>query len=286
MNNTSTSAAPKKSKLWIIIVVVLVVLLAIGAGVFFWLRNRSTNSGISVLSQITANADCMKKYNDQDLCKFFTSWQNEKYYTFSATNTDKDGKVTQYVLKSAGKDNTQMTSSEAGKENFNVITIADATYTKDYTDNQWWKTVSKKDDATVKSETENELDFTSTTAAEDKTTYKKIGTEACAKLTCFKYQVIDPAVTDSTEYIYFDNKDYKLRKTRSEYKDGTISESTVDYSKVTITAPTPVKEGSPFQGSITPTSIPSTTTPSSSVDIPQDTSVDTSGGTGDVPAEE
>jgi hypothetical protein len=88
---------------------------------------------------------------------------------------------------------------------------------------------------------------TNTVEQASKTTYKSLGQEACAKLTCYKYKVIDSSAPDDNEFIWFDTKDYQLRKLRHEDKDGGVSEQTYSYDKISIVVPSPVKELGPTQ---------------------------------------
>lgn len=230
------SAGQKKSPILAIVLVVIVVLIA--AGVYFVFFAKSAAK--SILSSVAPiSAEC--KYNDKDLCKFINGWKEVKYYTVNSTSTF-EGKEQKTVLKSVGTDKSQIIGSEAGTENMNIIRIGNDTYTKDYTDNKWTKMTSNPDKSTFDS-VNNGLEFDQKEeSAVDKTEYKKIGTEACGKFTCFKYQVIDSAVTDSTEYILFDNKEYQLRKTISIGKDNNQSIAEFDYSKISIDVPSPVKE--------------------------------------------
>lgn len=271
------------SKLLLVIILILVL---IGAGVaaYFIFVKKASDTGGGVLSSIipkSLNATC--KYNDPDLCKFINGWKEVKYMTMVSTDA-----TNSMTFKMEGDDKSQVVMGESGSEKYNTITIGKTTYTKDYTDSKWFKyTASDSTDSIVSSQ-ENQVDFDDKAEqAEDKTTYEKIGTEACGKLTCFKYKVIDPANTESTEYIYFDNKDYQLRKSRSEAKDGTVSEATYSYDKVSISEPSPVKEGNPYELPITPstttlpaaTVTPETTAPAE-VDypLPSDDDVSTEAG--------
>lgn len=244
--NVASAEQPKgggkgnKTVLIIVIVVVVIGALAFGYFKFFGKKDGAVSSVLSPSS----SSEC--KQDDPDLCKFLNNWKNpgDMTMTFSTTG---GGKTYQGVFKLDG-DNSEMTSATAGKEDMHVISIGETTYTLDYADNKWWKytpTSSEASDSVV-SETKESLDFD----ADGQTTYKKIGKEACGKFNCFKYQVVEPGNEDSTEYIYFDDKDYLLRKTRSEGKDGTISESTIEYGNVSVSAPSPVKEGNPYGAAV------------------------------------
>src|SRR5690606_22982830 len=48
-----------------------------------------------------------------------------------------------------------------------------------------------------------------------KDTYKNLGKEACGDLECFKYQILDSAQSEAQTFIWFDTKEYKLRKIES-----------------------------------------------------------------------
>jgi hypothetical protein len=76
----------------------------------------------------------------------------------------------------------------------------------------------------------------------DKTKYNKLGKEACGSLQCFKYEVINEGEKDSTQIIWFDDKEYKLRKMRIEAKDGNM-EMEYSYDGISIQVPSPIKEG-------------------------------------------
>lgn len=281
------TSAPKKNKLGLIIGIVLI-LIILGGGVYYVFGRNSSTGGGGLLSGVTSkalNPNC--KYNDPDLCKFMNNWKEVKYVTMSSTDTSKGGKVTTSVFKMEGDDNNQITISENSKESYNTITIGKTAYTKDLTDNKWWKYTPTTTDSNISS-TESEIDFDkSLDSVEDKTTYEKVGTETCGKFTCFKYKEVDPANTEYTQYLYFDNKEYQLRKTRTEMKDGSVSEGTYDYSKFTLSAPSPVKEGNPYDvttGAST-TTLPTTTTPATTIPSTSSSSSSSSSTTTDTATE-
>ena len=252
-NNTNTPlvSVPRKKKPVALIIILIILFLGVAVAIYFFYLKK--DEGTNIIQKIVNDAKPLNpncKFNEPDLCKFVNNWKDVGYFTASITSTQ-EGKKSEMILKTIGTDKTQMTSSENGQENFNTITIGDAYYTKDYSDGKWTKTVYQKNESSAESETKKTYEFD---AENDPTQYKKIGTEACGKLTCFKYQVIDPRNTDSTEYIYFDNKDYMLRKTYSESKDGSIMETELDYSKITISEPSPIKESATVPTATTSTS--------------------------------
>ena len=264
--STSTKSSGGGGKVIAIVIVLLIVILGGGYVAYAKLIKKASSLAeiLSPASTLKLNPNC--KYNDPDLCKFMNGWKDVKDMTMTSESTAKDGKKDKLTLKTTGSNKSQMVSEESGKENYNAITIDNTTYTKDYTDNKWFKYTSTPEKDLAKTE-ESKISFdTKADSTVDKTTYKKIGTEACGSLTCFKYQEIDPSITDTTQYIYFDNKEYMLRKTRSEGKDGSADESLFDYSSVSISAPSPTKEGNPL-GDIPTSALPdlnSVTTPTDS----------------------
>lgn len=203
------------------------------------------SSGVPGVSSLTLNPNC--KYNDSDLCKFVNNFKEIKDYSSQSVTTSKSAKI-ENLFEISGDTKSHMVTSENGKETYNVITIGDTTYTKDNSDNKWWKQVlAKQKDTTAKAEEQQNIkDQITQSEQEDKTTYKLIGKEACGGMTCFKYQVLDPQNQTSKEFIYFDDKEYLLRKTRSEAEDGSITESQIGY-KVNISTPSPTKDAKPDQ---------------------------------------
>lgn len=61
--------------------------------------------------------------------------------------------------------------------------------------------------------------------------------------------MLDPKNKETKEYIWFDNKDYLMRKSLSEEIAGemSITENVMTYGNIVITAPTPVKEGTALE---------------------------------------
>jgi hypothetical protein len=235
----------------VIAIVAVVVVLALAGGGFFALGKMGKTSGlpgvggVPSLTGLTLNPNC--EYNDPELCKFMNNWKEQKNYTVKSLSADKEGKV-ESLMELAGDNLFHQMMTQNGKEMFNMIVIKDITYTKDLSDNKWWKQKAEKpkelDNETVfqveeKSETGKEI--------KDQTTYKSLGKEGCGKLQCFKYEVINPDNKEGTEYLWFDDKEYLLRKVRNEGKDGSYSESEYSYDKVSISEPSPIKEAAQGQ---------------------------------------
>jgi hypothetical protein len=244
-----------------LIILVIAVLAAVGGiGYFVMNKNKAGSAADSAASSVTekaieaaAKAECAKN-NDKDLCKFMTSWKASKQYRI--VSTDSTGAKSTIEID-GDKSHMVMTGEMA----YESIVIDKTIYTK--SGNTWYKQTIKDPaqnlSESIKPEFEDTEDDT-TAPTEDKSVYRKIGKEDCGKLTCFKYEVIDKDNADEKQLIWFDDKDYQLRKSRSESKDGTSSEQTYEYTGVKISAPSPVKELGPNQyimpGSSEPVTMP------------------------------
>jgi Tfp pilus assembly protein PilV len=224
-------------------------------------KDKGTKGATKELSAAleVSEKECMKEMDDKDLCKFFSNWSVTKKFAISSSDTS-EGTTTTSVMKIDG-DKTYMKTS--GEMSYEVITIGDTTYTK--AGDTWWKQTAKKttEDTTPKVDTEDyKFEEPKKDAPEaEQTKYVKVGKEACGDKTCFKYKVVDPGNTESTEYIWFDDDEYLTRKTRTESKDGSVSEQVYTYTNISVSAPTPVKELAENQyimpGSTEPMTMPS-----------------------------
>lgn len=242
-----------------LIVAVLVVVAAGAVGWYVYNKNQDkpSNSLDASVQEAIKNAKC--EYDDKDLCKFFSGWKAQQYYTMASTS-EADGQKTSMTIMAEGDDKSHMKVD--GEMSYEVITIGKTTYTK-AADGTWWKQTlpeTEADKYTADSQLsidEPEGDNNDVT----KTSYKKLGKEACGDLTCFKYQEVDPS-SKTTTYLWFDDKDYQLRRTQTVEEDGSKYDATFSYSKVSISEPKPVKELGPNQylvpGQSEPTTLPAT----------------------------
>jgi outer membrane lipoprotein-sorting protein len=231
------------------IVLIAVVLGVIGLAVMQFMKAKSGGGSSLIPAKVTLNGNCELK--DTDLCKFTNNWQNIKDFSVTSTSTDKDKKVSTGVFEISG-DKFHMSSSMDGQENYNLITIGDTSYTLDYSDHKWWEQTSEK---STKDDVKKDFEFKSDDtdkkdAATPKTQYKKVGKEACDKLTCFKYEVIEAGVSGK-QFIWFDDRDYLLRREQTTTAEGEVSDMKFKYTKPNIKVPSPTKKGAPA-----PTAVP------------------------------
>lgn len=245
-----------------IVEIIIIAVIILGVGGFIAWRMLSTqpsndSAANSQLQQAIANAKC--EYDDKDLCKFMSSYKINVDYKVVSTLVSGDSTTTMTMESADQGKRTHQTSSFNGKP-YETIVIGDVTYTKDFNDGKWWKqtkTTAQTDPAPPVTE-DFAPDFTDPNELNNegvKVEYKKIGTEACGDKTCFKYQIVDPSVTDQTQYLWFDNQDYQLRRMLTTAPDSS-SDFSFSYENVTITEPSPTKdlpEGAylnPFTGEV------------------------------------
>ena len=241
MKHFSTDQRGIGHVLAILVLVVIVGLAGVGWLVIQKNKNKATtNTAAPALAEAVKNAKC--GYDDKDLCKFFTSWKAQKYYTLTSIN-ESDGQKSTTVMKADGK---KYSMKVTGGTPYETITIDDALYTK-AADGTWWKQIIPKADADKYTDAGTKLEEpTAAQATADTTAYKKLGKEKCGSFTCFKYQVIDPTDTGLTSYMWFDDDQYQLRRMQNTSASVTY-DATYSYGKVSVSAPSPSKNLGPNQ---------------------------------------
>lgn len=230
--------------------IVLVVAVVAVAGFAFWKvssgKDSSTSSSTTKVSKAeekAAQTACEKSINDKDFCKFASHTNIIKdVYVATDTSVTADGTSTM-VIKSDGKNNTDMTISQGGVETARYISLDGATYMKTPDSDVWTKYPASSTAAPKDTSPTSDIKVDYNNITENNTvSYKNLGKEACDKLTCFKYQVVDTTNAGTTQYIFFDTKDYLMRKWSSKDSSGSNDMVFTYPSSVTITAPTPVQE--------------------------------------------
>ncbi len=234
------------NKQYLIFGAIGVIVLATG-GFLLMQKGNATGGVANSVTQGMAklfNAEC--RYNDAELCKFMNDWEMPTEYAMRLTMTSKGGPKTEFESIIKGED-SHTTMKESGKVIQELITLSGVDYIKDLSDGKWWKVPKEKATETPAEDMiEVDYDFTEKMQeVEDKTTYVRIGMDACGSAQCYKYEVVDPANKTLKEFIWFDDEDYLMRKKRSEEIGGEMSVSEVEntYGNMTIVTPAPVKEG-------------------------------------------
>jgi outer membrane lipoprotein-sorting protein len=179
-------------------------------------------------------------FEDKNLCKFWTSWQASADMTVRMTTTGKDGKISTVMMELDGESRSHM--SMTGPDGaFESINIDATTYVKGE-DGVWTKFGSGTPMMDAEAPSKNEgIHFDLDDEDTSKTTFVAMGTEACGNLTCFKYEIIESGM-GGRQYVWFDTKEYKLRKTQYEDAELGVTVAEYTYGDVNITVPSPVKE--------------------------------------------
>jgi hypothetical protein len=149
-----------------------------------------------------------------------------------------------------------------------MITIGNTTYTKDMSDGKWTKFTfnsSEGKEGGLFDMSKIQEEFKDTIKeAEETVSYKALGKEACGQYQCFKYQITDTNMPDTKQFVYFDDREYIMRKMRLEDSSGFVTETMFEFKPVTISAPSPVKESA--SGSNTMFNLPDSDTQPGVVD--------------------
>lgn len=243
-----------QSGIGVAIIIIIVFVLAAIAGAAYFVFNRESNTVKNSATSVVSKAEnqkaleqCKKEYNDDDLCKALSNFMGSKQYQTTMTSAG-GGSNYSYIEVDGDKTYTKYTVNGKSVE---TIAVGDTRYTKDNSDNKWWKQVFKSDSKTdMTDDLKFDTNFDNSTV---KTTYAKIGQEACDKLTCVKYKVTESNSKD-IQYIWIDTKDHLIRKWSIESADGSKMESSYTYNKKSIDIPKDTKEASPTQNVI-PTDI-------------------------------
>jgi outer membrane lipoprotein-sorting protein len=230
----------------IFIVLILVVVAAVGfAGWKVSQNQKDSTSGSGSTAALNSQAQdaCLKEINDKNFCKFVGHFNLNASYAATITSTDSKGTVSKIELQSDSKSNSMMVTKDgSGNETGAFVTLNNASYIKDVASGTW----TKYTNSTTASDSNPTKDIsidTSDITEKNTVTYKSLGTEACGKLTCYKYQVVDTASPGTTQYIWFDTKNYQMQRWSSKDADGS-TDMVFTYKSVNITEPSPVKEAS------------------------------------------
>lgn len=203
-------------------------------------KNGSSNSSAVTAEMKQVEKECNDKLKDKDFCKFASSFNGEAPYKAVMMSTGSEGTGTS-ELESDGKGNTAMVSKKDGKLVGAFITLDGVSYFKDLDSDTWFKMPSNNSEEDSQAPDDNfKIDIKEITQ-DDKTSYKKLGKEKCGSLNCFKYQVIDSESPDTEQFIWFDDRDYRMQRFSTKSPEGS-SDMTFTYTPVKIEAPSPVKD--------------------------------------------
>ena len=158
----------------------------------------------------------MTEYEDENLCKFLSSWNSNEKFELESSASGLDQDYISMMAVDGDKSHYRMDSEYA----MEVISIGGTTYTKAGV--TWWKQTAQKTEETrpVPSKEDYSFEEPSEDSEEtDQIKYVKVGEGACGVLSSFKYQVVDPSDSETTEYILFDDKEFFIRKMVTESRE-------------------------------------------------------------------
>jgi len=195
---------------------------------------KTATASTSSTASAGVDASCLASYHDTNLCHFASNSTNlsKQAYTANITETE-NGQTSTISLKNDGKGNTELSGTSGGVA-LDSIELAGATYLKN---GSTWIKYPSGSSATTTSDPTSNMNIGVDAAG---ISYKKVDTEACGSLTCFKYQISETASPNVTQFAWFDNSSYLLREWK--YSDGTSSsDMVISYQPVTIQTPSPVQ---------------------------------------------
>ena len=224
------------------VLLVVVVLGGIGfAG--YTVMNKSKKS--ADLSQTLKEAfKACDKEEDEELCRFFSNLGLGKEVRVT-TKTTENGVTRTSLYESSG--GNWHTKSEADVH-FEMIAIGNTNYTYDPGKGVWWKSTASEATDDIKEEFDNDLSDPAEDkeVEEDKAQYVSRGKEACGSFMCFKYEIVDPSTPEEKNFVWFDDKEYLIRRSLTEYPEGN-NDVTYEYTDINISEPSPVQELGPNQ---------------------------------------
>ena len=227
-----------------LVLVAVVVIAAVGLVGWKVYDNNSGSVPSTGINKETQDK-CMTEVNDKLFCKFTGVFANVGDYKTTVNTTDPKGTSSVLELANDSNGDSSMIVKQNGKEQGSIVVYGGVTYFKDpaATDGSWFKyganDTGKPETVDLKKEF-LKGDFKGDNG--QKLEYKKIGTEACGNLTCYKYQIIDSQKPAETGFIWFDTKEFLMRRVTANDGKGTSSEMTVTYESVSISMPSPTKD--------------------------------------------
>lgn len=230
----------------VLAVLIVVVVAAVGFAGYRVMQNNKKPAAAKTTAGKAVNSACLKVYNDQNLCNAAAVSTDFSKLAYTAVDTSVDastGQTSKITLQSDGKGNTAFTTG-SGSQSYSTVEIGSTVYTKLAGATSWTKYSSSAAPSTPNPSSDIKTEFSDTsTPAAKRIQYKSLGKEKCGNLTCYKYQVIDPATPGTTNYVWFDTKDYRLQRWYGKDAQGT-NDFVITYGSVTIKVPSPVVDAS------------------------------------------
>jgi hypothetical protein len=231
----------------VLLAVVIVVVLGVIGFAGYTVANRNSPKASTKTTTTTGSSEkaatdtgCVATYHDANLCKFASNANLDKL-TYKATATVTGGdSAGQFTVESDGKGNSSVSTTGSG-QTFNAITLDGNSYLQ--TGNVWYEYPKSSGDTSSSSDS-NPASGVNLVLGSG-ITYKPEGTEACGSMTCFKYEVTDTSQADATQTVWFDNRQFLVRKWQeAATTDGQTTTTVLEVSypgHITISKPSPVQ---------------------------------------------
>jgi outer membrane lipoprotein-sorting protein len=234
----------------VLIVLVVVVLAAIGGAAWRVSSSKKNDkkpatAANSQTAKVAADSEvetaCLKEVNDKNLCKFAASYKIDGVAFRAVIDSTSDMGKSVMTMEVDGKNNSSVTTTQDGKEQAAFVTLNNTSYVKD-ADGSAWTKYPPAESVPGAGNPIGDIKVDSKNITEGNTiSYKPLGKEACGKLTCYKYQVVDSKNPTQTQFLWFDTKDYQMQ--RFSFKDPQgETDMTFEYKSVTIKEPSPVHD--------------------------------------------
>lgn len=239
-----------------VLLVVIIVVVVAAIGYVGWKVTSNKNKGSTSNSsapaagnkQVASAAEttCLASYHDKDLCKFVAAEAAAPFektplkLTMSGTSGGSSGT---WTMEQDGQGNDSLMMSGGG-QTLNTITLGGQTYMQT-TAGGPWVTYGAAGNSSSSSTSQSSPDSSLTDFVKSMSTtkYTKLGKEACGGLTCFKYQVTDSTMPNSTQYVWFDTSRHLMRQYyEADSSTGDKMTMVISYQKVTISKPSPVQD--------------------------------------------
>lgn len=241
----------KSTQGFALIGIIAIIVAVVGvAGAAYYVMNRDKDGETSQLTnqeQKQVEAECKKEIDDKDFCKFASNWSFGGEYKITMS-TSGGSEVGSFVSEVDGENSSTVVTSADGEES-RFIYLEGASYVYDPSNSVWMKYPAAAESVeSLAEDFSDNFDFDNTDVPEaERQTYESQGKEACGNLTCFKYQIKDPANPAFESFIWFDDDEYKMRRFMTS-ENGATTDATIEYVGVTISEPSPVQEYSQPEG--------------------------------------
>jgi outer membrane lipoprotein-sorting protein len=235
----------------ILITAIIVVILAV-AGVVIWqvtkkspTSNTAATNTASTTSAANANISsaCLKIFNDDKLCAFAEHTDIETIeYVATGTAVNGSGTSGSFTVQHDSSNNSSIVYTTSSKQ-LSEINFDGATYVQNGSGTTWYEyTTSNQASAAGIPNPVSSFELKFNTGNGNGYTAIKDGTAPCGNLTCYKYQVKVASSPDTTQYVWFDTKDYLLREfSYNDSSTGISADINFSYQSVKIAAPSPVQ---------------------------------------------